>query len=375
MDENRELSDSVVLSIKTDCGNGSGFFIEENLIVTNIHVVAKGTSVSVRLVGASTVYTVEGVTAFDSKNDLVILKITGKGTPLPIGDSDLLQSGDFVQVVGCPSAKCEVTEGTVHGILRSNKWIRMKVKTADGISGGPVLNRNCKVIGIAVSGEGPYNHAIPANILKTLIDQAQAMESLTQWRERKQIRAYACLVQSKIKDKANNNDETMIADLDKAIQLNPDFFLSYFFRGNMKVNLGQSKADVGDAVEAQHLYRDAIDDYTQAIKLCSDYALAYNNRADAKYHFGKFEDAAGNIGTAQNLYQEAIININIAIELDSNDALFYHTRGQIMHAFGDYRAAIEDYEKACEKDPDYTDVCKDLELAKEALEQQEKAKN
>ena len=41
-----------------------------------------------------------------------------------------------------------------------------------------------------------------------------------------------------------------------------------------------------------------------------------------------------------------------------------------MHALGDYKAAIEDYEKSREIDPNYTDVCKDLELAKKALEQQ-----
>ena len=422
MEENRELSNPKALKIKTDFGNGSGFFIQQNLIVTNIHVVAKDSSVSAELVGANTVYTVEGVAAFDAKNDLVILKITGKGTPLLISASDLIQSGDIIQVVGYPSAKYEVTEGTVHGILYSNKWIRMKAKTADGYSGGPVLNRDSKVIGIAVSSQAPYSHAIPANILKTLLGQAQAIEPLAQWREREQIRAYASLVQSKIKHKANNNNETIIADLDKAIQLNPDFFLSYFSRGNMKVHLGQSKVGEGnvevvqqyyrdaiddytqviklcpdyvasytsrgsaksqlgqsktkegDVVEAKRYYQDAIDDHTKAIKLCSDYDPAYNNRADVKCHFGKSEDTAGNVEAAQNLYQEAIIDINTAIERDSSVAMFYHTRGEIMYALGDYSAAIENYEKACEKDPDYTAVCKDLELAKEALEQQKKSK-
>lgn len=75
----------------------------------------------------------------------------------------------------------------------------------------------------------------------------------------------------------------------------------------------------------------------------------------------------GNIEAAKNLYQEALIDINTAIELDSNIALFFHTRGQIKAALGDYSAAIEDYEKARGIDPDYTDVCKDLELAKESL--------
>ncbi len=418
MEENRELSDSAALLIKVDGGNGSGFFVGKNLIATNIHVVARTTSVSAKLIGTQTEFVVEGVTAFDPQNDLVILKIAGEGPALPIGDSDSLQAGDIVQAIGCPNGKYETTEGTVHGILCNNKWVRMRVRTSDGSSGGPVLNRNGEVIGIVISAEPPYSHAIPGNILKVLLDQAQAIEPLAQWRERKQIRAYACLVQSKIKHKANNNDETMIADLDKAAQLNPDFFLFCFIRGNMKVHLGQSKVEEGNVevgqqyyrnaigdyteaiklcpdyatsydrraaakshlgqlevkkgniIEAQQHYQAAIDDHTKAIELCSDYDSAYNDRADVKCHFGRSEDTAGNMKAAKDLYQEALIDINTAIELDSNIALFFHTRGEIRHALGDYSAAIEDYEKAREIDPDYTDVCKDLKLSKKALEQQ-----
>ena len=206
MKENRKLSDPISLLIRSKgAGRGSGFFVGKNLIATNIHVVAAATSISVELLGTTkTKFEVTGVTAFDPKNDLVILKIAGEGTPLPIGDSDLLQAGDIVQAIGCPNGKYEVTEGTVHGILCNNKWVRMRVRTSDGSSGGPVLNRNGEVIGIVISCEPPYSHAIPGNILKILLDRAQAIEPLAQWQEREQIRAYACLVQSKIKHKYRN---------------------------------------------------------------------------------------------------------------------------------------------------------------------------
>ena len=46
-----------------------------------------------------------------------------------------------------------------------------------------------------------------------------------------------------------------------------------------------------------------------------------------------------------------------------------------MYALGDYSAAIENYERSREIDPNYTDVCKDLEIAKDALRQQKKSKN
>lgn len=473
MEENRELNDPAALLIKAEgVGNGSGFFVKENLIATNIHVVAAATSVSAELVETKTEFTVEGVAAFDTKNDLVILKITGEGTSLPLGDSNSVESGDVVQVVGYPGGKYKVTEGPIRSIRNSDKWIRMSLMTVAGNSGGPVLNSSAEVIGVAIASHDCYSFSIPINAVKKLLIQPHEIKPLAQWQERKKVRAYACLVRSQTKHLTAEKKRLVplydkaIVDLDKAIQLNPDcaffyynrgvmkfqlgrlkidesdltevqqhyrdaivdhtkaiklcpdFASAYDNRGTVKSNLGRSKVNMGNAAEAQHLYQDAIDDYTEAIKLCpdfasahsnrgatksnlgqskveegdvtkaqhlyqdaiadhteaiklySDFASAYNNRADVKFHFGKSKNAAGNVKAAQNLYQEALIDINTAIELDSDVALFYHTRGEIRHVLGDYSAAIEDYEKAREIDPDYTDVCKDLKLSKKALEQQ-----
>ena len=111
MEENRELSDPAALLIQVDGGNGSGFFVGKNLIATNIHVVAGTTSVSGKLIETQTEFVVEGVAAFDPKNDLVILKIVGEGTPFPLGDSNLVKSGDIVQAIGYPNRKYTLTEG------------------------------------------------------------------------------------------------------------------------------------------------------------------------------------------------------------------------------------------------------------------------
>lgn len=418
MENDKVLSAPKALLIKSEgFGDGSGFFVKEDLIVTNIHVVAGATSVSAKLVITNAVYTVEGVVAFDPKNDLVVLKTKNKGIPLPIGDSDLLQRGDIIQATGYPNGKYEITKGPIHSIRDSDKWIQMKFKTDSGNSGGPILNSNDEVIGIVVGDTDCYGYAVPANAVKMLLAQECRIEPLAQWQSRKQIRAYACMVRSQSKHSKSPYSE-VINNLDEAIQLYPDYFLFYDNRGGthravgqskvekgdltgayqhyqdaiadhteairlcpdyaaaydnrglVKSDLGKSKIKEGNLTEAQQHFRDVIADHTEAIRLCPDYAAAYNNRADVKCHFGKSEDATRNIKAARNLYQEAIIDINTAIKLDSSVALFYHTRGEIRHALGDYKAAIEDYGRAREIDPNYTDVCKDLELAKKALEQQ-----
>ena len=377
MEGNRALNNPKALFISAEgFGDGSGFFVEENLIATNIHVVAGATPVSAKLVDiqGNTIekFIVQGVKAFDAKNDLVILKIAGKGTSLPIGNSDLLQNNDIVRAIGYPAGVYKVTQGHIHSIRNSDKWIRMNFKTIGGNSGGPVLNRKGEVIGIAVINNACFSFAVPVNAVKMLLIQAQEIELVAQWQQRKQIRAYAYLVQSEIKCKAGNYDEA-IANLDTAVQLNPDHIQSWFRRGVTKSVLSESKFEGGNVVGAQQYYQDAIADYTEAIRLCVDFAVAYNNRANAKRLLGISEAKLENVETAQNLYQEAMIDINIALELAARVPLFHHTRGEIKAALGDYSEAIENYEAARKIDPKYTDVCKDLELAKKALEQQEKA--
>ena len=84
-------------------GIGSGFFVQSNLIATNYHVIegaAKGTA---KLVGKYTTYNIEGVTATDKVNDLVLLKVTAYGIkPLSLGNSDTVRIGETVYVAGNP---------------------------------------------------------------------------------------------------------------------------------------------------------------------------------------------------------------------------------------------------------------------------------
>ena len=133
---------------------------------------------SLKSVDKKTTWKVEGVAAFDAKNDLVILKVVGEGTPLPIGNSNIVQSSEPISVVGFPDSKYKVTEGTVYSIRESDKLIRMNVNTSYGSSGSPVLNDKRQVIGIVVGSCDFYGHAIPSNPLKVLLDRSEIAEPL-----------------------------------------------------------------------------------------------------------------------------------------------------------------------------------------------------
>ena len=62
-----------------------------------------------------TEWTVEGVAAYDLINDLVILKVTERGVPLPLANIDTVQNGEFFLAAGFPDEKYKDTIATVVG--------------------------------------------------------------------------------------------------------------------------------------------------------------------------------------------------------------------------------------------------------------------
>ena len=100
-------------------GFGSGFFVGDNLIATNYHVIEGAARGTAKLVGQFSTYTIEGVTATDKTNDLALLKVTVSGiNPLPLGNSNDVKIGETVYVTGNPKG----LEGTFSdGIISSRR--------------------------------------------------------------------------------------------------------------------------------------------------------------------------------------------------------------------------------------------------------------
>ena len=167
---------------------GSGFFVEPDKIATNIHVVAGEIEIRAKLASTKKSYSIEGVTAFDLQNDLVILKVAGEGTPLTFGKGRI---GEEIFVVGYPLGReYEVTRGKIHGIRNSDRQFRLTTKVVSGNSGGPVLNSKGEVIGIAVRSRDDSSEAISSNALEALLGRSTKVEALTEWQKRGPVKAY-----------------------------------------------------------------------------------------------------------------------------------------------------------------------------------------
>ena len=170
-------------------GFGSGFFVKPNLIATDYHVIEGAARGTAKLVGKSTTYEIEGITATDKINDLALLKVTTYGIkPLLLGNSNQVKIGETIYVAGNPKG----LEGTFSdGIISNHRGkhtierLQMTAPISPGSSGGPVLNRKGEVIGVSVSVHRALdaqnlNFAIPSRYLKILLAQSGVAKPLSQ---------------------------------------------------------------------------------------------------------------------------------------------------------------------------------------------------
>ena len=270
----KALAATVYLEIQDSNGKtlgfGSGFFIRENLIATNYHVIEGAAQGTAKLVGKSTKYNIEGVTALDEQNDLVILKVTAYGVnPLSLGKSDIVQIGETVYVAGNPKG----LEGTFsNGIISSKRGgysrerLQMTAPISPGSSGGPVLNNKGEVIGVSfmmIEGGQNLNFAIPSRYLKVLITQSSMRKSVQPLEEKKQQ-----LISVDTHFKRGNQFyslalyEKAIVEFDKVLQAN---------------QILQKFTTIG-RMQSQKRPLAALRDYNEAISLKPDFAEAYYGR-------------------------------------------------------------------------------------------------
>ncbi len=187
----KALASTVLLVMEDAKGQplslGSGFFVRDGQVATNLHVVKGASRGYAKLVGQKTKYDIEGITAIDTERDLVLLKVSvPMAQALPLGDSNTVQVGMPVYAVGNPRG----LEGTFsQGIISSirevgtDRILQLTAPISPGSSGGPVLNSGGEVIGVSVAtfrGGQNLNFAIPSNYLRALMRKIGSVKPLLQ---------------------------------------------------------------------------------------------------------------------------------------------------------------------------------------------------
>jgi S1-C subfamily serine protease len=180
-------------SQQTDTGTGI-VLSTSGLIVTNDHVVAGASAVTVSLDGESGRTRQAIVVAEDASSDLALLRISPGGLtlhPLALADSSATQVGDAAYAIGNPfGLNWTLTTGVVSAVNRQIKApneatighvIQTDAALNPGNSGGPLINAAGSVIGInsqiastsgAQGGSTGVGFAVPSNSVKTFLQHS-----------------------------------------------------------------------------------------------------------------------------------------------------------------------------------------------------------
>jgi serine protease Do len=158
-------------------GLGSGFVVDaDGLIATNLHVLGEARPISVRILDG-TEYPVTSIHATDRARDLAILRIDAADLPaLPLGDSDNLEQGQTIIAIGNPlGLEHSVVQGVISAVredVDGQPMIQLAIPIERGNSGGPVVDRAGRVLGIvSLKSQLSENlgYAVGVNALKTLL--------------------------------------------------------------------------------------------------------------------------------------------------------------------------------------------------------------
>ena len=159
------LAQIIVTDSDGDTSSGTGFVVRsDGLMVTNRHVVDDASTVTVRM-NTSDGQRLEltgrvlgrGILA-----DLAVVQLDANRTfaTLPLGDSDAVAQGDEITAWGYPLSSFLGTDPTLtRGIISSTNrifedtdYLQTDAAVAPGNSGGPVVDRFGRVVGVNTAG-------------------------------------------------------------------------------------------------------------------------------------------------------------------------------------------------------------------------------
>lgn len=156
-DIGRILKSIWILECEKLCIQGTAFMIDDGSLVTCNHVIGSKTQ-AFQPTDTIQKYSVE-IAKSNKDIDLAILNIDKQsGQSLEIGSADSLKNGDHLGISGFPNYRGGDTgvfiPGLVVGFRQHHRIRRILTNAAivSGNSGGPVVDKNNKVVGVAVTG-------------------------------------------------------------------------------------------------------------------------------------------------------------------------------------------------------------------------------
>jgi tetratricopeptide (TPR) repeat protein len=353
-----EVAQAITVKISAPSSSGSGILLQRQgdvyTVLTVAHVVKDlGASFTITAPDGKVYKPIgDSIRRYQGDVDLAVLKFRSTSTYKlsELGNSNQLKGGMELYVAGFPAPTQVITQsvfvfrrGQVTAnskkVFKNGYALLYDNDTLPGMSGGPILDAEGKVVGVHGKGDREeesrvktgFNSGIP---IARFADLAASLgvnlgTNVARTGQNSSPVADDYFVSAKQKyDQGNYRGA--LADYNRTIALNPKSYKAYTNRGNLKyVTFNDPQG--------------ALADYNQAIAINPKNNRAYAARAALKYD--KLSDPQG-----------ALADFNQAIVLDPKYHGSYHLRGILKQNLKDYQGALADFNQAIALDPKFADT-------------------
>ena len=148
--------------------------------MTNHHVVKDASEILVRLSDRREL--VAEVIGSDPRSDIALLKVDADDLPvLKMGNSGDLKVGEWVLAIGSPFGEDQgqsISKGVISSFRSEDdhRFIQSDVNIHPGCSGGPLINRDGRVIGVAIKAMlDPIGSGVGVNYFIPIEDALAAL--------------------------------------------------------------------------------------------------------------------------------------------------------------------------------------------------------
>ena len=355
-------------------GTGTGFIVKpDGTLITNYHVLVDAVSVEAIFQNGDRV-PVTGVVKVDRSRDFSIVRLEGDlYSTLEIGDSDTLKVYDYTSALGYPSQSVQSERGGMRGALLQTygfvlgihpqalpgfSFIYNTTPFQPGFSGGPLVNKDNQVVGIATLEGRSINLALPINTIKPHLSDQKLM-TFKQLLTADQLSKEALYYRGNFALYALGESDKAIDLYQRALKIDPDFVLARY-------DLAVTYRGLGEVDKAIAEYEKVLRINPKFPEALSNLGGQYFRKGDVKQavaHFRRaievypnFIQALSNLGAALNKLgqsKQALPHLKKALSLDPEFAIAYFNLGNAHFGVGNLDEAENAFNTAIEKGVDF----------------------